>query len=230
MRPRDMSESGLAGFLMSRIEIGGTLITRFQDLKNDLEANRSMTLLKEGTSLLYTIEEKDADNHFYSIEFLKDRMALIIYSKQTPVTFMSEALLRLLSIAQLTSEHYELKLSSLYPYLIVLLAGHQMGNLSERIDDHVQQDGSDLILARRIIGLLNENNKLKEDSAILSHKFERVLLKCIVFSSTGRNNTEEIANTIGIDESEVCKAMPDLYKIGHKAVYLDRKRFSISKL
>jgi len=224
MSPTDKAKE--RGYLTSRIEIMAELAGRMSGLKGCLEAYPGLKLVGEGTSLLYELAEEEVSDRFYFIELGKRYIALTICSKQTPVVFMQEAMLRLLAVAQITSKHYRLEISSLYPYLIIAIANQQIRSVIGGAGT-LKEDSSDLILSKRLISLMKENTALREGSERLAVKFRRLAQRTIILSSTGNMSIPELERDLCLSKDEISGALSCMRQIGYNAIYLGKDRFSL---
>lgn len=220
------------GYLTSRIVVAARLTSRMSSVKSALESYPSIRPIGEGTSLAYLLNDNETKDHFYSIEFAKDCITLNIYSKQTPVLFFQEALLRLLSLAQITAKYYEVSVSSLYPYLVIAIAGQQAISLMrpERGKMEKREEVADQILSKRLIYLGKENGELKEKNRRVIEKLRRVILKAVITTSVGDSSIESIARNLGLGKVEVLDALSDAKELGYKAIYANKDRFSLVRL
>ena len=122
-----------ANYLTSRIEAKSRLVTTLKSVEGKLSCYPSMSQTGRGSTLRYALNTED-DDHFYSIEIGKSSMAICTHSSQSPLYFMHEALLRLLSMMQLLSEDYEVSANDLLPYLVAVLARQQINHYEHAID------------------------------------------------------------------------------------------------
>ena len=216
-------------YLFSRIQVDATLHSGIAQIKRVLDSHPGIDLIREGTSLFYTIRFNEGDDHFYSLELDKKCITLTVYSKQTPAFFIQEAMLRMLSFLQILSEIYEVKIESLYPYLIMTIAQQQIVML-----EHVekQNDGilPDTILSKRIIGLLRENFDMKEKYNKMFASFRKILLRTVILSSRGSVTVEEIATELGVEEKEVFTALAGAKEAGYRVVHTGKDTFNLVKL
>ncbi len=215
-------------YLTSRIQVEAELSGRMSTLKGCLEAYPGLRLVGEGTSLRYELADEGVGDRFYSIELGKTQISLTICSRQTPVLFMQEAMLRLLAIMQITSEHYKIDISSLYPYLIIAIANQQIGSVMAGKEAE-RQDGSDLILSKRLISLMKENADLRDKSEKLSARFRRLVQKAIVLSSTGNTSMTDLERDLSLSREELSIALSGMRQAGYNPVYLGKDRFSLVK-
>lgn len=216
------------GYLMSRIDVAAELSGKMSGLKSCLEAYPGLKLESEGTSLLYELEDDGVGDRFYSVECGKSHIALTIFSKQTPVLFMQEAMLRLLAVAQITSKHYRIDLSSLYPYLVIAMASQQIGRIMSG-NEAAKEDDSDLILSKRLISLMKQNSALMESAEIFTARFRKLTQKAITLSSTGNTSMEDLERDLCLSKGEISEALSGMRQAGYSPVYLGKDRFSLVK-
>ncbi len=227
MRKKEVSVG--EGYLFSRICVDAGLKSKTSKVKDALEAYHGMQLIEEGTSLKYLLKGSEADDHFYGLELARDLIAITIYSKQTPSSFMQEAMLRLLGIVQTLSDDYEVKVSSLYPYLIMTIAAQQL-NAIAHVERKADNTLADLILSKRLITLMRENEHNRDKLTKNLEKFRRVVLKAASLYSASGMDVEEIAAELGISNKEVIDSLDMAGSFGQRIVRAGKDIFSVVKI
>jgi hypothetical protein len=217
------------GYLISRIDFGARLLTRMGNIKKALDVYPNLRLAGSGTTLEYVLGDESAKDHSYLIRIDRTCASITIYSKTTPLYFLQEALLRFLSIIQVISKDYELSMSSLYPYLIMVLANQQMRHALPK-EPTVQTGNSDILLAKRLIQLMKDNRILSEMYQTELCKSRRLLQTLIVMGVPGGSGIEEIAKSTGLSREEISGILPSLHEIGYKAICVNPDRFELVKL
>ncbi len=213
--------------LFSRIEVNAELHCGFSALKRELQAYSGMHLVREGTILFYEIESDD-DEHYYNAEFGMNKIALCIYARKTPMLFIREALLKLVALLQLTSGCYEVRLGSLYPYLVLALMGEQLISLQPnavRQDSHAES----VVLARKIVRLISENRDIGKSNTELASKLRKTILKTAALSGRGRINSRDFASELGIEEKDVIDALASAGDAGYKVAHYGNGNFGLVK-
>lgn len=217
------------GCLFSKLQVDARLMTRVASVKKEMGAYPALNLVREGTSLFYEIRCDEKDDHFYSLELGKASVSLTIYSRQNPTFFMQEATLRLLGILQILSGSYEVKIGSLYPYLILALADQQLTRLA-REEIRKEDTEPELILARKIISLMKENVILKEDYRKTHEKLRRVVLEAMAISGSVKDSAEEVAATLKIDKNDVLAALALAREAGYRVMHTGNSGFSLVRV
>lgn len=216
------------GYLISKLEVKAKLITSMGDIQQKLSIYPNLRQVRRGTLLGYVIEEEHS-NRFYSIELDSAHATIIVYSRTTPLYFLDEALIRLLSILQNISKYYEVTLESLYPYLILALSWQRLGRMLVG-GAPAESENTDIILSKRLIELTKSNMQLNEVCNAVINKSRRLLLKLIVLESASNPSIEAISKSAGVRRDEVEKALHDMHESGYKAVLLDSDRFNLVRL
>ena len=215
--------------LFSRIGINATLTSNLAKVRERLKQYPNMKLERDGSYLLYLMQSDAVHDHFFSFEFGKESMAITTYSKSTPVRFLQETVLRLLGMMQALSECYEIKLESLYPYLIMTVAG-------QRLDFVTPGEGGenvvlpDIVLSKRLIALMRENINLRDERDRTAKNFKRVVLKAVVSSSVHDHSIESIAARLGIDNKDVSSALDSAESAGYRVVITGRDTFDLVRV
>jgi len=220
-----------SSYLMSRISVKLRLLSSLESTEHKLKNYPGMLLASRGTSLKYVIDQQS--DHFYTFEIAKDKAELDIFSRQTPLFYMQEALLRLMNLLLIVKD-CEVEIGSIFPYIIAILARQQLSGILEsapsgRHDAKMQTD-VDLLLAKRVKELLKENIDLKQTAAETKAKLEKVTLQLIVASSAGTPSIKELASRTRLSELELKSAIAQLPKLGYKAVYKTSDSFELVSL
>ncbi|MGC8676103.1 MAG: hypothetical protein ACP5T3_01115 [Candidatus Micrarchaeia archaeon] len=188
-----------------------------------------MVQVGTGTMLKYELRpDSQNPDHFYVLEITRNSMALFTFSKSSPVYFMQEALLRLVSVLSLLDGVCTAELSGIYPYLISVLARQQLAYAEERaIDVRKPHDDLALLLSSRIKALLEENYALKRSGSESSQALSRVTAMLIVSRSSGLASVSELARITGQSREQILLAMAELPKLGYRAAYKNRDEFEL---
>ncbi len=215
------------GMLFSKIEISAELNGSISAVKRELQPYHGLRLAREGTVLTYDIVPDDNEHH-YSVEFGTDRITLWIYSRKTPMLFIREALLRLIALLQLTSCCYDVGLRTLYPYLVLGLAGDQLRSLEQETKAQNSRAES-VVLARRLMRLISENRDAKRENAELTSKMHKTILRAITISGRGKIGVRDFASELGIGESDVMDALATAGDAGYRIANYGNGIFGLVK-
>ncbi|MGC8547625.1 MAG: hypothetical protein ACP5MC_01310 [Candidatus Micrarchaeia archaeon] len=220
-----------SGYLTSRISVKLRLLSSLESIEHKLRNYPGMLLASRGTSLKYVIDQQS--DHFYTFEIAKDRAELVIFSRQTPLFYMQEALLRLMNLLLIVKD-CEVEIESIFPYIIAILARQQISGIlasapNNRHDAKMQTD-VDFLLAKRIKELLKENTALKQTAAETKAKLEQITLQLVVASSAGTTSIKELASRTKLSELDLKSAIAQLPKLGYKAVYKNSDSFELVSL
>jgi len=225
----EWSSGAAKGYLMSRIEVNSRVITDMDNVKKKLEVYPNLKRTRCGACLNYILGDEETRDHFYTIEINRTNAAIVIYAKITPVYFLQEALLRFLNIMQIVSKDYEIGVAGIYPYFVLALGGKQI-NQVEKEEGRSHTENSDILLAKRLIQLLNENKTLREAQRTVLNKSRRLLQRLIVLESANSSSVEEIVGRIGLNKEEVASALESMPEIGYRTIYVNSNRFNLVKM
>jgi hypothetical protein len=223
------NNSNRRGYLQSRMSVGARLATRMSSVKRTLDLYPSLRPIRSGTCLEYLLGDAEGSDHFYSVRLEADRAYLTIFSRTTPVYFIQEAVLRLLSILQTIGKEYEPSFHDLYPYLILALSSQQTRQALLK-DPPLPKDNSDLVLAKRIIQLMRENAELKGRLGMELRRSRRTLQALVVAEAEAGAGIGEIAKAAELSREEVERVLPTLHEIGYKAIQADPDRFDLVRM
>jgi len=215
--------------LTSRIELPVELRGRISSVKNSLSTYPNLVLVRQGTILEYILTDDEIKDHWYAVELGKKHIALVICSMQTPAIFMREAMLKLLALIQMTAKHYRFEISSLYPYLVMVIASQQINSVfslgKEQLEEH-----SDLVLSKRIISLIKENADLREKYDGALGKFKKIVMKAVTLADNGNTSFDDLAKLLEIEKKDLSDALSGLRQKGYRQACTGHNRFSLVRL
>jgi hypothetical protein len=217
------------GYLLSRIEVSARLLTRMASVRRTLALYPNLKPVRSGTCLEYVLDDGEARDHFYLVRIESTFATLAIYSKTTPLYFIQEAVLRFLNIIQVIGRDYEVRLPSLYPYLILALSGQQTRRILLE-ETSVQKENPDILLARRLIQLMKENKRLGEIHTAELGRSRRLLQTLVVIEGSGGAGIEEITKNTGLSKAEILGILPSLHEIGYKAISITSDKFNLVRM
>lgn len=137
-------------YLTGTIALNARLLTSMASVRRRMSFYPAMRQLSGGGRLRYIIGA-DAQDRFNVVELERRSITLRTSSITSPLHFMKESVLRLLSVSMLLSEDYSVDFGSLVPYLIHLLSNSDQ--IAARADAPNFNRDADIILSRRIIDL-----------------------------------------------------------------------------
>ncbi len=214
-------------YLFSRICIDADLRTGVGHVKKLLSNYPSMHLIKEGTLLSYSI--KNDGGPFFTVDFEHSRISITVHSKETPSFYLQETVLRLLSILQIVSENYEVKIRSLYPYLIMVLAAQQL-RVTQSKKPIAAICMPDIVLSKRLIALLNENTRINAENRRLLADLRKVLLRTVSVYAASGLSLDEISSELGVDKARVIDAIDRAPDLGQRVVRTGKGSFNIVRI
>ena len=209
------------------MRVDATLATGMAEVKRRLECHPGLSMVGNGSRVRYHVAGDNEKDHFYVVELGAGYMAIETYAKSSPVYFMQEALLRLVAISSLLRDDYTMQLQSLFPYLVGVLAGRALGDMAQKLDDGVRWRDTDILLAKKIIGLTKENACLRERGAKLEALSGKLLVSMMIAKYSHDVTVDAIASESGIDAKEVAAALASMPAHGYRVVYSGEKRFSL---
>lgn len=216
------------GYLISRIPLKARSVFGISAIRKRLGLYPSLTPLSYGTSLRYALGSMQSD-HFYLLAFSREGILLEVYSKTSPLYLLGDALLRLLSVLALLEGLCSVELESLYPYMIWALGRQHLECVSEEPAEREEQ-GSDIVLAKRIIMLSREKSELGK-KAERWHSAARQILARLIASRYGAGfAVDDVAHETGLSEETVREALRLMPTLGYKTLNMDGKTFSLVRL
>lgn len=200
-------------------------------LRQTLKLYPGFRELSYGTVLRWLLEN-GPDDRFYIVEFSKNLITITLHSRASPLYYMQEVLLKTLSIISLLIDSYDLEISSLYPYLINILASNQLSQLRDKVIEKGPKIdlGSDIILAKRINELLRDNSRFGKELAVASDKIDLLLSRFIILRYGNSVDIDLIVKETGLESKDVENSLNRIKEIGYKAVSLGNKRFSLVRI
>lgn len=216
-------------YLFSKIRIEARLLSSFTNVRELLKPYPGLKLVREGTSLLYEMKADEGDDRFFMLELDKESVAIAVHSKLTPMRFLQEAMLRLLGTMQTLSGCYEARLESLYPYLIMTIAGQQLETVLHQ-EKHEEETLPDVILSKRLIAMMKENASLREERDKAVKSFRKVVTKAVISASTSDHEMESIAARLGIDKKDLTASLDGMESAGYRVVRTGGDTFNLVRI
>ncbi|MEM3555020.1 MAG: hypothetical protein QXU79_04335 [Candidatus Micrarchaeaceae archaeon] len=144
---------------------------------------------------------------------------------------MHEALLRILSMMAFTESFYSYDVSSLFPYLIAVLAEKQISGYIQNAAIGPGQYGVDpsITLSKRIILLQRENAKLGSEREALSKEVESLTARIIIAESAFTNDLARISEKYNLPIERLKNALGHLQAYGYRVAQLNGSFFSLVK-
>lgn len=218
-------------YLLSKIPIKAKLSKKLSEVARELGCYPGLRLVKKGTGLKYIIGD-DGDDRFYLVEFSRESVSLTINSKISPLSYMQEAVLRLLSLLSLLDGAYQVEISSLYPYLINLLSSYQFSQLKDLGggSDLGRNNGSEIVLAKRINSLLRENMEIGNQLTDKKRKLDFVLYKFILARYGNVVDLDLVQKETQMERKEIENTLKSMEGFGYRAVKIGEGRFSLASI
>ena len=184
-------------------------------VKQKLLSYPQFRLLSEGTIIVASLAGAEPDPS-YEVLFTNDRIEMRTYSSKSPAYHMKDSLLRLLSIAALFSDDFKFDISSLFPYLISVLANLELSAAFQAVDTQPQDSRSDIILAKRINELTARCDVLEKEKQGLSEKLSRCVSTLVISESTHSTvNVLELERRLRLSSPESKAAMQAIRAAGY---------------
>ncbi len=213
------------GYLMSRLRLKGRLRNK-KELQRLLDIYPSLQPLSYGSSLRYIINEPDMNARFYIAEFSGTEMAIEIYSASSPLVFLKEGVVRLLSLASFVDPLYEFDIRSAFPYLIEVLMRQKTEHYGALANEK-EVYGHDIILSKRIMSLQKENTMLRESEYAAQRALIQVAAVLLKTRYRGRCRISNVAGETGLGEKAVREAIMYACSSGCKVIWHGKEEFSL---
>ena len=216
-------------YLDSAIILQAKLNCRLSSIAKAMEAYPGVYLTQSGTSLLYSIGG-EADDHYYTIELSSSYIRLAIYSEYSPIYLMKEALLRLMSIISFLNDRYNVNISSIFPYLVELIADGQLNYYSGIISSISGRETSDsyIVLAKRVNYLKAENSRLQSELSESNERIGSMLEWLLILEGMhSAASIEKLSEKYKVRKEEIEAALKRLQSKGYKVIYNSKDLFTL---
>ncbi len=208
-------------YLMSRLSIPVECASLAQAASR-LENYPGFTLVAKGTLLRFVLQF--SEDHFYMFEISRNLLVFSIFSKESPLYFAKEGILRLLNVLEIISCKFDARV--LLPYFELILEREQVSLAFSQSTRQVP-DTVCFILAGRIRQLLSERKELLEANNELEKSMLGILSRFLAAEGTGIRSISDICRSFDVKEETVRKAIERLPALGYKAVYRSRDIFEV---
>lgn len=187
--------------LLGSVKLSATLISSLTSVTGKMSVFPNTERISSGTSLKYVAKE---GKKLYIIELGIDAISISAHSEEPIAILKNELMLKLIAVIRILWRDYRFDFEQLMPYLIDSLAMAQIEDYSNKIaKDH---ENADILLSKRVLCLLNENNRLGKENA----EAKALLLKAISFMCSTypeRFNPDSISKGLGIEKSLIFGAL-----------------------
>ncbi|MDE1850236.1 MAG: hypothetical protein KGH54_00370 [Candidatus Micrarchaeota archaeon] len=209
-------------YISMKIPLRAELKGRFADLAEALGAYPNLQLCSKGTELKYAI---DCGINLYLFTFGRSHIVEEVFSTDSPVYHLRDALLRMLSVMAYLGDLYAVRIESIFPYLIAALREKQM---EIQIPKAQSKPGSDLILAKRIIELADLSEQQKRQNGLLEQQCARLLFHLVLSESAkGPFSKQSISKKYNADERSINRALALAPSFGYRSIQQDLQRLSL---
>lgn len=219
-------------YKISKIEVKSRLSCKLSDLRKILNNYPGLIPISYGSIIKYKLLDQNKE-YFYTLEISRNSISVTINSGSSPVYYMQEALLRLLSVLSVLEEFCEVDIRSLYPYLINVFSSSKLDQFANRISGmiEVKEDNDvELVFAKRINSLLIEKEdsaqKLKEANV----RFASLLSRFIILKYGNNVDIKEIERDTEIKEKEIIDALKHVDTAKYGIIQINNDRFSLVRL
>lgn len=224
-----MKEPDTGSYLSSRIGIRVKLLTSMAAIRQKLKSYPHLKQVGYGSKLRYVVELENADK-FYIISLTESEFLFELYSKTSPLYFIQEVLLRIISLAAILSDDCEFGIRDIFPYLVEALANQIPRPQVIRTDTNIRETAGEIILARRINGLNRENSQLGNDLSLARSELLK-MTSLFIISRYGPNvDINEVTKESGIAADDITKALKFMPEVGYRALPLGHDRFNLVRL
>ena len=214
--------------LVSRISAALAYPVTLAEVNERLAFYPGLVQLSGGPVLTYALSRANRIECEYTLEISEGEIAMAIYSKISPHYFVKDALARLLGVAAALSGVCEIRLESIYPYLMEALAGESIAHYEAKVNSQHRCSKNDIILSKRILSLLRENARLSVISNSREKKLIRMAAECITVKYPRGSGMNAVARELGLEVSEVSKALACVEELGYKAI-IEGEKFEVVK-
>ncbi|MDE1825700.1 MAG: hypothetical protein KGH61_01405 [Candidatus Micrarchaeota archaeon] len=213
------------GMLCMKIPLVARLIKSKAEIKLVLANYPNLSLVKEGKELQYL---SNFDGYqFYSFKFSSESVVGEVYSTSSPVYLLKGTILRLLGILCALDGIYDFRIESIFPYIILAIGNGQSNQVVP--PNHEEDLGNpDIILAKRILELLKERDKLGDESKKIKSRADLLLSHLIVSESKiGKIHEDELSLRCGLERGDLEEAIATSQSLGYKILRYARKEFRV---
>ncbi|MDE1828425.1 MAG: hypothetical protein KGH65_04665 [Candidatus Micrarchaeota archaeon] len=201
-----------------RAELRGSIA----ELAETLAGYPNLHLYSKGTELKYAI---DCGANFYLFTFGRSHIIGEVYSADSPLYHLRDALLRMLSVIAYLGDFYAVCIESIFPYLIAALRERQTEFQTPKAQGRL---GSDLILAKRIVGLTTLLDEQKRRNELLDQHGARLLFHLILSESAkGPFSKQSISKRYDADEVSINRALALAPSLGYRIIQQDLQRLRL---
>lgn len=203
-----MKQKTMQKYLIMRMPLQCKLLVPLSIVKKRLSNYPNMELIREGTSLTYSFLENN-DNAEFCIILSKNSIIMNIRANITPVRYEKDAVLRLVSIVMILDGFYHIEARNMLPYMVSTLARHNVEYYAEKarrmqLDEETSIKGTEIILSKRILGLMSEISSKTEMLSHANKKFDDLVEKIVdIECSYGPFSIEEICLKYGLSANDV---------------------------
>ncbi len=195
-------------------------------VRERLSCYPSLSAVRRGSALAYAIDDCGGER-FYLVSFSRSGIALELYSRESPLYFMREALLRLLSLAAVLSGEYEFDVRTLFPYLIEALRPGAPEIPVRSLGLPRARVGGETILAGRISRLNRENARLALELNAARAAATRTTALFLISRYGTSVEIGRAARESGLAVEAIEAAVRAMPELGYRALRLGAGRFSL---
>ncbi len=218
------------GLLIGRIPIKAKLIGKFTAAIGKLMLYPGLRCTRKGTVYEYLIEDHGQDRKF-TISFSANEVVMTICATVSPQYHMQDALLRMLGILAFMTDHYEVQLKDIYPYLISVIGSHKLGYIFDKVEKVCsKKNDTDIILARRINALVAGNRVLESEINKLRIKATFVLSNYIIAKHSDKVDVMALAKDTGFSDKEIMESIQHIENLGYKKLRLKDGSYSLLRI
>ncbi|MDE1869796.1 MAG: hypothetical protein KGH71_02300 [Candidatus Micrarchaeota archaeon] len=212
MKKNNPANEMMLGVTMS-IPLSAKLTLPLSKLALLLKEYPLLEQVKSGSELVYSTKSGGTTHAFH---FGKTYIIQRVYCESSPVYSMRESLLRLIAIASFLQGAYEVRPESLFPYLIAELSKPELASFT-RNPPPSRTGNPEVILAKRIMGLISEVERISQENSHLRSARIRLLSYLLLGESEkGIVIAKEFCEKYSLEVSEISTIEKNLSGFGFR--------------
>ncbi len=202
-----------------RIPVSARLRTSMNAVRQHLKNFRAFRIERDGNPLVYFLGAEGGEAYYAELGIGHIAVDLI---SPSPSYSTRHALVRLLCVAAVLEDHYEIGLRDIYPYLIRELGRTVLRDVFGNQEARPASYFSDIILARKINCLREENARMRGDLAAAKESAERALAYHLAREYAGTEfGIGKVSDQVGVGLETVRAAVSRMARDGTHVIVSD---------
>ncbi len=209
------------------IEVSASAKKKPSQLYERLSAVKAYKVTRNDDDLTLISEGKD---RLFRCNLSASSISIELFAEKAVENPKKELLLMLFEILSGCDWQYGIDLTDIYGHITDSFAKNQLNYYSNAIKEINANEYSDIVLAKRIIGLKRKNAELEEIAAKLHNKLSRVAPDVIIGRFSHGSTLQEIIEYTGLDKPEVEAALKELPNLGYKIIGHSGNKLNVVKI